>query len=115
MTYSDKDQEIKDLKKKIILQEKTITNLYAKYMTLKQQTTGAVIPKFNAGQQVWVIVNDFGTYPKIIKDKIKEIRICKDGVIKYILENYITSHIYISEQKAKTALKELLKGNKPYV
>lgn len=115
MTYSNQDQEKQELKKKISLQEKTISNLYAKYMALKQQTNGTFIPKFNVGQEVWVIIENFGNYPKIIKDKIKEIRIVKNKEMKYVLENYITEYIYISEQKAKSALKELIKGNKLYV
>lgn len=115
MTYSNQDQEINELKKKIALQEKTITSLYSKYITLKQQTTGAFTPKFNVGQQVWVIINNIENYPKIIKDKIKEIRIVKNREIKYVLENYITDHIYTTEQKAKQTLKEILKGNKLYV
>lgn len=115
MTYSNKDKENEELNKKIALQEKTITNLYSKYITLKQQMVGAFIPKFNIDQEVWVILKDnVDNFPRIIKDRIKEIRIIKNRKIKYVLYNYITDLIYPTEQKAKSALKELLKGNKLY-
>ena len=115
MTFSNQDQEKQEMQKRIALQEKTITNLYAKYMKLKNQTTGSFTPSFNIDQEVWVILkNNIDNYPKIIKDKVKEIRVVKNREIKYVLYTYITDLIYPTEQKAKTALKELLKGNKLY-
>ena len=108
MTYFNRSNDIDKLKETINIQEKTITNLYSKYIALKQQSVGSFIPKFNIDQEVWVITkNNADKFPRIIKDKIKEIRIVKNREMKYLLYNNTTNYIYPTEQKANLALKTL--------
>lgn len=102
MIYS----KTKEMSEKIKTQQETINLLYSRLRDEREKSRNAIIPKYTVGQSIWCVVDNVshnGTFGCLFLDKIKEIKINKDGIF-YILETYCTDKLFNTEKEAKQYL-----------